>query len=88
VSTKNSLFETDIVLGERYRDTATGFVGTAVSIHFYEHACERVSLKGMNGQGEVLDYAFDAPELEHAETKIAPVVSKTGGPHDRKLVTR
>lgn len=85
---KTSVFETDIVLGEKYRDTATGFVGTAIAVYFYEHACERISLKGMNSQGEVLEYIFDAPELENAETKIRPVVAKAGGPHDRKPVAR
>jgi len=85
---KLSVFKTDIVLGDRYRDTATGFVGTATSVYFYEHACERVCLKGMNGQGEVVEYVFDSPEVEHAETKVVPVVAKTGGPHDRKPVAR
>jgi hypothetical protein len=85
---KSSVFETDISLGERYRDTATGFVGTATAVYFYLHACERVCLKGMNGQGEVVEYVFDAPEIEHAETNTRPVVTKTGGPHDRKPVSR
>lgn len=85
---KPSVFETDIVLGERYRDIATGFVGTATAVYFFEHACERVQIKGMNTQGEVLDYVFDAPDLEHAETQRRPVVAKTGGPHDRRPVAR
>jgi len=79
-----NVFTTDIKLGERYRDTATGFEGTATSIHFYQHGCERVTIKGINKNGEIVDYAFDAPELEHAKTGVVPVVERRGGPHDRK----
>lgn len=85
---KSSVFKTDVVLGDRYRDTATGFEGTATSVYFFEHACERVQLKGINTQGEVVEYVFDAPELEHAETRLQPVVTKSGGPHGRKPVAR
>ncbi|MCV7255272.1 hypothetical protein H7J86_24215 [Mycobacterium hackensackense] len=85
---KGTTFRTDIVLGEKYRDTATGFEGTATAVYFYEHACERVNLKGLNTQGEVLDYVFDAPELVHAVTAARPTVTKAGGPRGRTPVAR
>lgn len=78
-------FKTQIKLGEKYRDTQTGFVGVASAVFFFEHGCERVNLKGINFQGEVVEYVFDAPELEHVETakKIKLVTPKPGGPRDR-----
>jgi hypothetical protein len=74
---KKSSFDTDIVLGQKYRNKHTGFIGTAIAVYFYEHACERVCLTGMNGHGEVVEYVFDALEVETVAT------AKTGGPHDR-----
>ena len=83
-------FETDVQLGELYRDTATGFVGTAAAVYFFLHGCERVSLKKLHGLGELVESVFDAPELEHAGSgepvKMAEL--KTGGPHGRSAVPR
>lgn len=83
-------FRTQIKLGERYRDTATGFEGTASALYFYQHGCERVNLKGLNGHGELVEFVFDAPELERATTgrKIGLIEKKTGGPHDRAPLGR
>jgi hypothetical protein len=83
-------FRTELKLGERYRDTATGFEGSATSICFYQHGCERVTLKGINKQGEIIDYAFDAPELEHiaSQNLVQVIEAKTGGPHDRTPMRR
>jgi len=83
-------FNTEIELGQKYRDTATGFEGTASAVYFFQHGCERVNLKGLNGQGELVEYVFDAPELEHRESgrKVELLEKKTGGPHDRTPVAR
>jgi hypothetical protein len=79
-------YKSQVTLGQRYRDTATGFEGKCVAISFFEHGCERLTLKGMNGQNEIVEYAFDAPEVELiTEGKPQPiraVEAKTGGPHD------
>ncbi len=89
-----SEFRTQLKLGERYRDTATGFEGTATCITFYQHGCERVTLKGINKNGEIVDYGFDAPELEHIDsttlkkTPVEVIEAKTGGPHDRAPMRR
>lgn len=87
---KKSSFETDIVLGQKYRNKHTGFVGTAIAVYFYEHACERVCLTGMNNQGEVVEYVFDALEVETIATAVpeTPRSERTGGPHDRSPVRR
>ena len=87
-SSMKSTFSTDVVLGQKYRDKHTGFEGHAISVHFYEHACERVALKGLNGQGEIVEYFFDALELEDVETRETPKAEKTGGPHDRAVPPR
>lgn len=81
-----TIFRTDIKHGRRYRDRATGFEGTATAVYFFEHGCERVNLKGLNGQGEVVEYVFDAPELEDAETRVRVQTKVPGGPHDRAPV--
>lgn len=77
-------FKSEIVLGEKYRDTSSGFEGNAESVHFYRHGCERVSLRGLNAQGDVVSFSFDAPELEQVKTgrKVKLLERKTGGPHD------
>ena len=73
-------YDSDLILGEKYRDNATGLVGTLTSIHFYQHACERATLRFLNGQGEVVESTFDAPELVRVKTQKAARASKPGGP--------
>lgn len=74
-------YKSDIKLGRKYRDKNTGFTGTATAVVFYQHGCERVTLKGMNNHGEIVEYGFDSPEVEDVETGKTPQVEKTGGPH-------
>lgn len=74
-------YESDIKLGRRYRDSHTEFEGVAVNVSFFEHGCERVTLKGMNNHGEIVEYGFDSPEVVDLETEERPSVEKTGGPH-------
>ncbi|TDH48708.1 hypothetical protein E2F47_22695 [Mycobacterium eburneum] len=83
-------FKTQIKLGDKYRDTATGFEGTASAVYFFLHGCERVNLKGLNGHGELVEFVFDAPELEHvgSKRKVKLLEPKTGGPHDRAPLGR
>lgn len=76
---KNS-YRSDLTLGEKYRDETTGLVGHLVAVHFYEHACERATLRYVNGQRDVTEATFDAPELVCVETGAKPKVDKTGGP--------
>lgn len=85
-----STFSTQLVLGERYRDTNTGFEGKCVSISFFEHGCERCGIRGMNKQGDIVEYAFDAPEVELCATNVPVQVieAKTGGPHDLAPIQR
>lgn len=88
----------NIVLGERYRDTDTGFEGVATVVSFFQHGCERVTLKGMDREGRIVEYGFDAPEVSVVDpvrtAKAAPEQDwekprkKPGGPHGRDPVRR
>lgn len=65
-----SKYETNIVLGVKYRDKQTGLEGTAVVISFHQHACERVVLEGVDADGTDLKlWEFDAVRL----VSLAPV---------------
>lgn len=87
---KATQYESEIVLGEEYVDKQTGFSGHAVAVVFYQHGCERVTLKGLNGNGEIVEYGFDAPEIRHKASgqPVKAVSRKTGGPHDRNPMRR
>ena len=84
-------YRSDIELGESYREKSTGLIGKAVSLHFYEHACERVTLRYLH-DGDIKEVGFDAPELEHVGTGRTPTQQATGGPERatgaRSAVTR
>lgn len=73
----------DIQFGKQYRDPASQFQGFVKGLHFYEHGCLRVSLRGINKTtGEPAEFSFDAPELVAVETeKAVPASPRTGGPH-------
>lgn len=72
-------YKSDVVLGEQYREKSTGLIGKAVRLAFFEHACERVTLRYIH-DGDVKEASFDAPEVESVETQKTPVQQKSGGP--------
>ena len=75
-----STFRSDVKLGERYRDTVSGFEGTATAVYFFLHGCERVQLENWQAQaGELRELSFDAPRLVHVETKREVTTTRTGG---------
>jgi hypothetical protein len=73
-------FKTDIKLGEKYRDNQTGIEGIASSVHFYQHACERVTLEYVKPDRTLEELTFDSPRLTSVATGITAVTAKTGGP--------
>lgn len=74
-------YQSDIILGEKYEDTQTGYVGVATGIHFYQHACERITLEAFEPKSkEVRELTFDAPRLVSVKTKKRATTDKTGGP--------
>lgn len=72
-------YETDIVLGERYRDTQTGIEGVATVVSFYQFSCERVNIETVI-EGKIDDIGFDAVRLVHIESGEKATVDRTGGP--------
>lgn len=72
-------FESDIVLGERYRDEQTGIEGTVIGVHFYQFGCERASVEAVV-DGKIEEYGFDAPRLTRIKTGKVATSTKTGGP--------
>lgn len=75
-------YESDIELGERYRDEQTGIEGVAVAIAFFQYACERITLE-LVVEGKLEEYTFDAPRLVCVDSGKRAEAEKTGGP-DRK----
>lgn len=75
-----STFKSDITLGERYLDAQTGIEGVATSIHFYQHACERVTIEVVKTDGELMELSFDAPRLTSVRTGKTAQTTRTGGP--------
>ncbi len=74
-------YESDIVLGEEYRDEQTSYQGIATSITFFQYACERVCLETYDAtRREVKEQVFDAPRLTSLKTQKRAEVTKTGGP--------
>ena len=74
-------YETDIVLGEKYQDTQTGYEGVATGIHFYQHGCERATLEAFDeNRKNIQELSFDAPRLKHIESGKVATTEKTGGP--------
>lgn len=73
-------YPSQIKLGERYRDQQTGFEGTATSIHFYQHACERVSLESYNRKLGLEEFTFDAKRLVHIDSGEEVDSPIPGGP--------
>jgi hypothetical protein len=71
--------ENDVELGERYRDSVTGFCGVAIARHEYIHGCTRVTLQELIA-GDVKEYSFDAPALVLVETGELVTSQRTGGP--------
>lgn len=70
-------YQTDIVLGVKYRDRQTGLEGTAVVVSFHQHACERVVLEGVDAEGTDLKlWEFDAVRL----VSLAPVTPPQPAP--------
>lgn len=73
-------YRSDLKLGEKYRDETTGIVGHLVSVHFYEHACERGTLRYLDQDQNVQEVSFDSPELVHVASNVRAVTDRTGGP--------
>lgn len=56
----------EIEIGKEYVDTATGYKGRCVSVHYYEFHVTRVTLETFK-DGEIKSETIDAPRLVAAE---------------------
>lgn len=72
-------YRTDIKLGEKYRDPQTGIEGTAVSVTFFQYACERVAIECVI-RDKIEEYVFDSPRLEAIKSGKRATTERTGGP--------
>ena len=84
-----------VALGDKVRDSVSGFEGIAVSSHNYLHGCTRINVQPPVGDdGKLPDTAtFDEPQLvaiEVAAVKVDPVAPaiRTGGPNKYPDVRR
>lgn len=73
-------YHSDLVLGDNYKESGTGIRGKLTSIHFYEHACERASIRYLDKDGNVQEASFDAPELIHIQSNEPATSDRPGGP--------
>jgi hypothetical protein len=78
-----------VQLGDKARDTITGFTGTVVALTQWIHGCQRATLQPpVDKDGKLPDaQTFDVPSMEIIEAKPAPV-RKTGGPQNDRAALR
>lgn len=76
---KKQSYQTEIVLGQRYRDTQTGIEGVATAVSFFQYGCERVTIEAMV-QGKIEEYGFDTPRVVHVDSGERATTERTGGP--------
>lgn len=78
---KKQRYETDIVMGETYRDVQTGLEGVATAIYFYQYGCERVTIETYDDRRKTIaGTTFDSPRLVHVKTGKQATTTRTGGP--------
>lgn len=67
---------TKLKLGKKYKDSISGFVGTATGVAEYLYGCRRVQLEG-DKDGKPEDFWFDEQRLEGVSSTAV-----TGGPQN------
>lgn len=82
----------NVNLGDKARDTVSGFAGVCVARTEWLNGCWRMTLQpqGLDKDGKPQDsQTFDDFQLEVTEPKRQPVGSKeTGGPRDEPVRAR
>ena len=73
-----------INLGDKVKDTVTGFVGIAIGRTTWLHGCDRIIVQpeGLNKEGKIFENnSFDEPQLEVVGAKrVKEGGHSTGGP--------
>jgi hypothetical protein len=87
---RKNVVELSVTLGNRYKDSVTGFEGVATACYIYMNGCIRVELMALDKDGVPKAYVFDQEQM--LEVKGAPVERKaatpTGGPRGTTPVKR
>jgi len=77
--------DSEIVLGEKYKDQVTGFTGTATAITLWLNGCIRVELtaRKVNDKGNALVFWIDEQNAVPARKKkpVNPAANR-GGPRN------
>lgn len=71
-----------IKLGDRVKDTITGFTGVVICISQWLHGCRRITLQPeqlINGK-MIESQTFDEPQLKVVKGSVTTGESRTGGP--------
>ncbi len=68
-----------VMLGQKYRDTITGFVGTATARTDYLYGCVRVVLEGRGKEGTPEEWVFDEQRLVTEAEGRRPIPTATAG---------
>ena len=72
-----------INLGDKVKDSVTGFIGIAVGRTTWLHGCDRITVQpeGLNKEGKLFENQnFDEPQLEVVKPKkVKEGNHKTGG---------
>lgn len=74
-------YTSDIILGDEYEDTQTGYKGIATAIYFYQYGCERVNLEAFDKKTQdIRSLVFDSPRVRHVKSGKVATTNRTGGP--------
>jgi hypothetical protein len=78
-----------IQLGERYRDSLTGYEGVATARHEYLYGCVRIALERIGDNGEVKTEVFDEQRLATvADDQPVKQTATSGGPRTEPTTRR
>lgn len=70
-----------IKLGERYRDTVSGWEGIATARYEYMNGCVRIEISAKDKDGKPEGFVFDHQQIEAAKGDTVKVERRaTGGP--------
>lgn len=77
-----------IKLGDRGRDTVSGWEGVATARYEYMNGCVRWELSGKDENGHPKGFVFDEEQLEAVEEAGRPVGPRSGGARGSAPVER
>jgi len=79
---------TEVILGQKYRDSVSGWVGVATARYEYMNGCVRIELSGADKDGKPDGYVVDIQQVEEVEGSVPVVRRETGGARSNRPVRR